>query len=88
MDIGAFLNQVERSAAGLNGFPHVTDNGKWQTTTGGDWTGGFWVGLLWLCYQLSHEEKYLRWAYRWLKLLEGRKGDKTTFDLGFLFYPG
>jgi unsaturated chondroitin disaccharide hydrolase len=73
-------------SSNLKHFPNITENSKWQTTQDGDWTGGFWVGLLWSCYQLTRDEKYLRWAYQWLKRLETRKQDKT-FDLGFLFYP-
>jgi len=79
------LEKVDRSP-GLRDFPHITRDGKWQTTSDGYWTGGFWVGLLWLCHKFSHDEKYLSWAYQWLKRLERRKQDKT-FDLGFLFYP-
>lgn len=70
---------------GLKDFPHITMNGKWQTTSDGDWTGGFWVGLLWSCYQLTCDEKYLRSAYQWLKRLETRKRERN-FDLGFLFH--
>jgi unsaturated chondroitin disaccharide hydrolase len=84
--IEKILPKVEENAARLNGFPHITNNGKWQTTPDGYWTGGFWIGLLWLCCQLSQERKYAKLAYDCLKRLEGRKNDRT-FDLGFLFYP-
>jgi len=79
-------SKVADNAARLKEFPHISKGGKWQTTSNGYWTGGFWVGLLWLCYQLSRAEKYLNWAYEWLKRLERRRHDKTC-DLGFLFYP-
>ena len=70
----------------LKGFPHITENGKWVTTSDGYWTGGFWVGLLWFSYKISGDEKYKKLAYNWLKKLEKRKNDRT-FNLGFLFYP-
>jgi rhamnogalacturonyl hydrolase YesR len=73
------------TSLGLKGFPHITVNDKWQTTSDGDWTGGFWVGLLWSCYQLTRDGNYLRSAYRWLKHLEPRKGERN-FDLWFLFH--
>jgi len=79
------LAKVAGDAITLKAFPHITNNGKWRTTSDGYWTGGFWVGLLWLCYKFSHEEKYLR-AYDWLRLIERRRKEKT-FDLGFLFCP-
>ena len=85
-DMSMVLNKIEQSATGLTSFPHITDNGKWQTTPDGYWTGGFWVGLLWHAYKISGDEKYKKSAYNWLKRLEGRKNDRT-FDLGFLFYP-
>ncbi|MCK4339475.1 MAG: glycoside hydrolase family 88 protein, partial [Candidatus Cloacimonetes bacterium] len=71
---------------GLKGFPHITENGKWVTTSDGYWTGGFWVGLLWFSYKISGDEKYKKLAYNWLKKLGKRKNDRT-FELGFLFYP-
>jgi len=86
MDMSGVLNKIVKSAAELTSFPHITDNGKWQTTEKGYWTGGFWVGLLWHAYKISGDEKYKESAYNWLKRLEGRKNDRT-FDLGFLFYP-
>lgn len=78
--------KVVTNACRLQAFRHVTREGSWQTTSNAYWTGGFWTGLLWLCYQLRHDDKYLRWAYSWLKRLEKRRWDKT-FDLGFVFYP-
>lgn len=84
--IPKILTKVEENAVRSNGFPHITNNGKWQTTPDGYWTGGFLVGLLWLSYKLSQDERYSDWAYHWLKCLEERRLDRT-FDLGFLFYP-
>jgi len=80
------LTKVADNAARLKDFPHITKEGKWQTTPDGYWTGGFWVGLLWLCYKLSRDGRFADWAYVWLRKLEGRKQDET-FDIGFLFYP-
>lgn len=89
MELDNILNnavkKVDKSIK-LKGFSHITENGKWITTSDGYWTGGFWVGLLWLSYKISGDEKYKKLAYNWLKLLERRKNDRT-FNLGFLFYP-
>ena len=69
-----------------NGFPHLTEGGRWRTTPDGGWTGGFWVGILWLTHLMTGEERFARLARRWLPLLECRRKDRM-FDLGFLFYP-
>lgn len=72
------LAEVAENAIRLEGFPHITNKSKWQTTPYSYWTGGFWIGLLWLCYKISHDRKHLGWAYDWLKRLEERQTDKTS----------
>jgi unsaturated chondroitin disaccharide hydrolase len=79
------VKKVEKSIK-LKDFPHITESGKWITTKDGYWTGGFWVSLLWQVYKITGDEKYKSEAYKWTKMLESRRNDKT-FDLGFLFYP-
>lgn len=69
------------------GFPHYTENGKWLYTKNGYWTGGFWAGILWTLYQLTEDKKYFEKASFYTRLLEKRKFDRSTQDLGFLFFP-
>lgn len=85
--LGSILSKIDRTALEAKGlFPHITERGRWQTTTDGYWTGGYWIGLLWSAYAATRREKYLRWAREWAVLLEPRKNDKNP-DLGHLFYP-
>ena len=71
-----------------NGFPFLTDHGKWKRTMEGSWSDGFWMGLLWLAYSVTHESKFEVAARELLKRLEPRiKASNADFDLGFLFYP-
>lgn len=67
-------------------FPHITQNGKWQTTEDGYWTGGFWIGQLWWMYLYTGKDIFKKEAIKWLKKLENRK-TSHTFDLGFMFWP-
>ncbi|MHA1689089.1 MAG: hypothetical protein ACTSUN_07105 [Promethearchaeota archaeon] len=73
-------------ALDLSDFPHITKNGKWQTTMDGYWSGGFWIGILWWMYVYTGEGLFKEKAIKWLKRLEMRKTSRT-FDLGFIFYP-
>jgi len=84
--IRTILDKMDKNAAELSYFPHITQNGKWITTLDDNWTSGFWIGLLWLSYKLTDEKRYTESAYNWLRLLEKRKTERTP-DLGFLFYP-
>lgn len=84
--INECVSKIKRSSRKLRKFPHITKNGRWETTLDGYWTGGFWIGLLWLSFKLTNDRRYVKLAEHWLKLLEKRKRDKT-FNLGFLFFP-
>ncbi|MHA1805801.1 MAG: glycoside hydrolase family 88 protein [Promethearchaeota archaeon] len=70
----------------IENFPHVTKNGKWQTTRDGYWSGGFWIGILWWMHVHTGDDLFKNEAIKWLKRLEKRKTSRT-FDLGFIFYP-
>lgn len=85
--IKSALSKIEPTATKLKSeFPHNTIDGNWQTSKDGSWTGGFWIGLLWRSYNITKDKKFMQLAYKWIRLLEERKHDRT-FDLGFLFYP-
>jgi unsaturated chondroitin disaccharide hydrolase len=85
--ISSAIHKIERTAKEIKeGFPHLTERGHWKTTHSGSWTGGFWIGVLWQAYFVTKDEKFQKFAYKWMSLLEPRKKDKI-FDLSFLFYP-
>jgi len=80
-------------------FPHFSDHGRWrllaadQTSTWqgedyehGNWTFGFWYGLMWLADRTGAAGAAGAARDR-LPLLAARAGDRTTHDLGFLFWP-
>jgi unsaturated chondroitin disaccharide hydrolase len=43
--------------------------------------------MLWIGYLLTHEAQWTADAAAWAKKLEGRSGDTSTHDMGFLFEP-
>ena len=69
-------------------FPLYTQNGKWKHS-GAAWTNwceGFLPGQLWLMYLYSGDGFWRQQAERYCELLEHRKYDRETHDLGFLFW--
>lgn len=43
-------------------FPHITVNGKYDSTKAEWWTSGFWPGLLWLMYRETGDEQLRAYA--------------------------
>src|SRR5512139_3044538 len=83
------LSRIDMMAGQLealgNLFPVSTlPDGRVDATNRGLWGDGHWVGLLWLAYEATGQEKYLAWAEKWTALIEYRKTDTWTHDLGFL----
>ena len=69
-------------------LPQYTQNGKWKHD-GAPWTNwcqGFLPGQLWLLYMHSGDEFWRQKAERYCELIEERKDDRETHDLGFLFW--
>ncbi len=69
-------------------FPLYTQHGKWQHS-GEAWTNwceGFLPGQLWLLYLYTGDDFWRQKAEHYCELLEGRKSDRETHDLGFLFW--
>ena len=69
-------------------LPQYTRNGKWKHD-GAPWTNwcqGFLPGQLWLLYLYSGDEFWQGMAERYCELIEARKDDRETHDLGFLFW--
>jgi unsaturated chondroitin disaccharide hydrolase len=70
-------------------FPIYTTRGKWDLS-GEAWTNwceGFLGGQLWLVWEHSQEPWFRAQAERYSRSIEGRKGDRSVHDLGFLFIP-
>ncbi len=77
-------------------FPYATRAGRWQTIrpdetdympAHGSWTVGFTPGLFWLAYAVTGRDEYAREALQRCRRFSHRAGDRTTHDLGFIFYP-
>jgi len=69
-------------------LPQYTRAGKWKHD-GAPWTNwcqGFLPGQLWLLYLYSGDEFWRGKAERYCELIEERKDDRETHDLGFLFW--
>ena len=69
-------------------LPQYTRAGKWKHD-GAPWTNwcqGFLPGQLWLLYLYSGDEFWRGKAERYCELIEARKDDRETHDLGFLFW--
>lgn len=70
-----------------DGYPHVTDGGRWVRSSDGLWTGGFWIGLLWAGYAERGDRRFRAAAERLLAGLVERAGERHNHDLGMLFCP-
>jgi len=70
-------------------FPTFTLKGKWKTQVEGwtKWCEGFLGGILWLVYMQTGEVWFRQQAEHYSQLVEWRKSDKETHDLGFIFWP-
>jgi unsaturated chondroitin disaccharide hydrolase len=69
------------------GFFTEGDNrsGEWKDQHGFFWTGSFWTGELWKMYDITHDEKYRRWAEDWTASLLGQESTQNH-DSGFLYF--
>jgi unsaturated chondroitin disaccharide hydrolase len=87
---GAALDRALHSVGSrldLDGYPHVTENGRWVLSDDGFWTGGFWIGLLWAGYEERRDERFREAADRLLATFVERAGETQNHDLGMMFYP-
>ncbi len=69
-------------------LPQYTRGGKWKHD-GAAWTNwcqGFLPGQLWLLYLYTEDDFWRGAAERYCELIEARKDDRETHDLGFLFW--
>jgi unsaturated chondroitin disaccharide hydrolase len=79
------LAHIRKNLASLDGFPELTENGRWRTVENGGWVGGHWVGLLWLAFAKTKDPFLESAARAWAARLAPRQFDTNTHDLGFLF---
>jgi unsaturated chondroitin disaccharide hydrolase len=71
-------------------FPVYTVDGRWQIDEDAwapAWSGGFLTGLIWIFAERTNDPWWRRQAEHYSRLLEPRKLDDGTHDIGFLFTP-
>lgn len=71
-------------------LPTYTEGGRW--VFGDDpwaptWSGGFLAGMMWIFVRRTGDEWWREQAQRYSLLLESRKDDTSTHDLGFVLEP-
>ncbi|MGI2294559.1 glycoside hydrolase family 88 protein [Paenibacillus sp. GXUN7292] len=69
------------------GFPHASQNGKYDRTAASAWTSGFWPGLLWLAYREEQDES-LRQLAEACEAAQDEALDEFTklhHDVGFMW---
>lgn len=65
-----------------------TDQGKWVTAEdpwAPTWSGGFFTGILWILAERTNDPWWREQAEHYSNLLEPRKLDRSTHDIGFIF---
>ncbi|MFA9441149.1 glycoside hydrolase family 88 protein [Uliginosibacterium sp. sgz301328] len=71
-------------------FPAYTERGIWvfaDDPWAPNWSSGFLAGLIWAIAQRSGDGKWVDRASRYCRLIEPRKHDDGTHDIGFIFEP-
>jgi unsaturated chondroitin disaccharide hydrolase len=71
-------------------FPVYTVEGRWhidEDAWAPAWSGGFLTGMMWIFAERTSDPWWRRQAQRYSRLLEPRKLDEGTHDIGFLFTP-
>src|SRR5687768_15400533 len=83
--------QIRRLISGHPGqIPIFTVAGRWhfeEDAWAPPWTGGFLAGLVWIFAERTNDPWWNRQAQRYSELIESRKLDEGTRDIGFLFSP-
>lgn len=72
---------------GVVGYPHVTQDNRWTTSSDGFWTGGFWIGLCWAGYEERKDEAFRTAAEQLLTHFVERASEPHNHDLGMMFCP-
>ncbi|MEU3980888.1 glycoside hydrolase family 88 protein [Streptomyces sp. NPDC026672] len=72
------------------GMPTYTENGRWVLDAdpwAPTWSGGFLTGAMWLLARRTQDPWWHEQARRYSELLEPRKSDTGTHDIGFVLEP-
>ena len=78
---GVIETKPDRWMTYTSGGRWVLDDDPWAPA----WSGGFLTGMLWIFAQRTGDPWWSEQAQRYSLLLEVRKSDTSTHDLGFLF---
>ncbi|MFH5823082.1 glucuronyl hydrolase [Georgenia sp. AZ-5] len=98
--VGALAREARNGAArDSHLFPHFSEHCRWRLLAAdqasswrgedyehGNWTFGFWFGLMWLAARTGIVGAADAARDR-LPVLAPRAADRTTHDLGFIFWP-
>ncbi len=71
-------------------IPTYTEHGRWvfdDDPWAPSWAGGFLAGMMWIFSQRTQDPWWHEQAEKYCLLLESRKDDRGTHDLGFLLDP-
>ncbi|WP_225625862.1 glycoside hydrolase family 88 protein [Streptomyces werraensis] len=71
-------------------MPTYTKNGHWvleDDPWAPTWSGGFLTGLMWILARHTQDPWWRQQAERYSELLEPRKSDTSTHDIGFVLEP-
>jgi Glycosyl Hydrolase Family 88. len=71
-------------------IPVYTQDGHWhfdEDSWAPIWTGGFLAGMMWIFAEHGTDPSWRADAEKYSRLVEGRKLDAGTHDIGFLFTP-
>jgi unsaturated chondroitin disaccharide hydrolase len=71
-------------------MPTYTEHGHWvleDDPWAPTWSGGFLTGLMWILARRTQDPWWRRQAERYSELLEPRKSDTGTHDIGFVLEP-
>jgi unsaturated chondroitin disaccharide hydrolase len=71
-------------------LPTYTENGRWVLDSdpwAPSWNGGFLTGLMWAFARRTDDPWWRDQAVHYCSLLESRKSDPGTHDLGFVLEP-
>lgn len=71
-------------------IPIYTETGRWHfdhDAWAPIWTGGFLTGLIWIFAERTGDPLWREQAEKYSRLIEPRKLDGGTHDIGFLFSP-
>ena len=77
---------IERAPAQIATY---TRDGRWvfEDRWAPSWTGGFFTGMMWIFAERTGDPWWREQAERYCLLIEPRKSDTGTHDMGFMFEP-